>query len=185
MYTGLQHRWVMQGITRLRGASGPKIVDVKIVSAGYGLLDEKDRIAPYNVTFKEMPRDQVRAWARHLRIAANVRKAIRGYHFVVFLLGADYLETLGPPVRAGRGQRLIFFAPPTAVDRLAGDGVVVLPAGRAEGKTYGAPLTALKGKMFLGLATALSRRPGLFRRIERDRTSRTLLGAMRAKRRPP
>ncbi|MEH7253138.1 queuine/other tRNA-ribosyltransferase, partial [Neobacillus niacini] len=50
MYTGQQHLWVMEGINNLREKYGDNIVDLAIVSAGYGLLDEDQEIVPYNVT---------------------------------------------------------------------------------------------------------------------------------------
>ena len=40
MYTGAQHLRLMEGVKALRQAFGQKVVDVKILSAGYGLIAE-------------------------------------------------------------------------------------------------------------------------------------------------
>src|SRR5437660_7993831 len=40
LYRGRQHRQLMQGVELLRRAFGHSVVDVKIISAGFGLVDE-------------------------------------------------------------------------------------------------------------------------------------------------
>lgn len=52
MYTGSQHLALMKGITEYRQHGGE--IDLCIISAGYGLLNEDARIVPYEVTFNTM-----------------------------------------------------------------------------------------------------------------------------------
>jgi len=52
MYKGLQHTLMMRGVAQLRADFSPATFDVAIVSAGYGLISEEKKIAPYNITFK-------------------------------------------------------------------------------------------------------------------------------------
>ena len=51
MYTGQQHRYLMAGLEKVWEVYGSAVVDLHIISAGYGLLAEDDDIVPYNVTF--------------------------------------------------------------------------------------------------------------------------------------
>ena len=52
MYTGQQHQHLMAGLEEVRKVYGSAVVDLHIISAGYGLLAEDDIIVPYNVTFQ-------------------------------------------------------------------------------------------------------------------------------------
>lgn len=65
LYTGMQHRYLMRGVEQIRQRCGPRSVSVKIISAGYGLVDEHRLLAPYEATFEEMSRLEARGWARH------------------------------------------------------------------------------------------------------------------------
>lgn len=84
MYTGLQHLRLMEGVDILRSLPpkadarglatatlshfGKEAVDVKIISAGYGLIPEDKAIVPYSVTFNSMKNDEVYSWGNYLRI---------------------------------------------------------------------------------------------------------------------
>jgi hypothetical protein len=46
LYTGAQHLHVMAGVNLLRETFGTNYVDVKILSAGYGLIDEHREVVP-------------------------------------------------------------------------------------------------------------------------------------------
>ncbi len=58
MYTGWQHLYLMRGVDRLRRAFGDDFVDLRIVSAGYGLIAADREICPYDVTFSKMDKAQ-------------------------------------------------------------------------------------------------------------------------------
>ncbi len=103
---------------------------------------------------------------------------IRGIPLVVFLLGAAYLDAVEPPVKPEPGQRLLFLAAPAEASRLLAPGVTVVPAGKAEARSYGSGLVALKGKMFLCLARALTGHGyGLWLGLIEDGTSGTFMRA--------
>ncbi len=78
MYMGGQHLALMSGVRLLRGAFGPEAVEVRILSAGYGLVKETQPIAPYDVTFNAMKKIEIAGWARYLGVPQAVRDAIRG-----------------------------------------------------------------------------------------------------------
>lgn len=145
MYTGDQHRYVMDGVHRIREALGHDAVTVKIISAGYGLLDEADPVYPYEATFKWLSRPAARAWAKQLLLPTAVRQALTSDSLCFILLGDDYLTALSPPIQPSRGQRLIFLAKRSAFDRVAGPGVTTVPAGMPETQ-FGAGLGRLEGQ---------------------------------------
>jgi len=155
MYTGPQHIHVPAGVDALHRRLGAGAVRLKIISAGYGLLDEDAPVVPYEVTFNAMSRPEARAWARCLGIPGDVRRACAGHDLVIFLLGSRYVDALDPPLAAAPGQRLVFLVRPGDEPRLAAPGVTVVPAGQAETR-YGAGMVALKGKMFRLFATAIA-----------------------------
>ena len=177
MYTGRQHVYLMCGVEKLRRAFGDDLVDLRILSAGYGLIEADRAICPYNVTFNDMSKPQARAWGRRLGVPSDVRAALEDVDVAIFLLGSRYLDAIDPPIAARDGQRLVFLAEPSESSRLAGAGVVIVPAGKSETR-YGAGLVALKGKMFERFAEALAERRELFDEIKADSSPATFLNAL-------
>lgn len=148
MYSGRQHLALMRGVAKIRERFGPEAVAVQIISAGYGLISEQQLIAPYNATFRGMPRRMASSWALFLGIADAVRNTIRDWRLVIFLLGEAYLTSVDPPIAASTSeQRLIFIAKPILAPRLSASGVILIPAGRAEEVRFG-DRYALKGRLF-------------------------------------
>ncbi len=148
MYTGQQHLAVIHGVRVLRTRYQRDAVALQILSAGYGLVPEDRLIAPYEVTFKGMAQEDKRSWARSLGVPHAVRDVIQGHDLVVFLLGADYLDVIEPPLEASRDQRLVFLAKPGRCPALRGAGVTAVPTGKSEASRWRASPIALKGKMF-------------------------------------
>lgn len=64
MYTGMQHIQLMEGVRTLRKALEKPVIDVVIISAGYGLISEDRVIAPYEVTFNTMKGHEIDAWTK-------------------------------------------------------------------------------------------------------------------------
>jgi len=85
---------MMDGIQSARRTLGPDVIHLKIISAGYGLVDEGTSLCPYNVTFKGMGRLAARRWARKLQLPTRVRAAVADAELAVFLLGEDYLSAI-------------------------------------------------------------------------------------------
>jgi hypothetical protein len=100
MYMGPQHRALMRGVEGIRQRFGTQALSVKIISAGYGLVSEDQKIAPYDVTFKNMVPEAARSWATCLHIADDVRETIRRWPLVIFLLGDKYLSAIEPPIHS-------------------------------------------------------------------------------------
>ena len=94
LYTGVQHLRLLEGIQLLRQSYGDKVVDVKILSAGYGLIDESRKIYPYEVSFNGMKTSEIDNWSEALAIHDSVETAIRDYDLVFFLLGDNYIRSI-------------------------------------------------------------------------------------------
>jgi len=69
-----------------------------ILSAKYGLVPPNRLISPYNVTLKQLPAAERRAWAA--RVAADLRRVIKAGDHVVFLAGEAYRAGLVDAIRA-------------------------------------------------------------------------------------
>jgi hypothetical protein len=178
MYTGWQHLYLMRGVKALQRAFGDAFVDLRILSAGYGLIGADRMICPYDLTFNDMSRAQAHAWAMRIRVPGDVRAAVADADLVVLLLGSRYLDAIDPPLAARPGQRVAFFAKPSESSRLASSGVVTVPAGKAEAAKFGSGLVALKGKMFERFAETLANRPDLFHEVMSDDSPATFLSAL-------
>jgi hypothetical protein len=165
-------------VRRIRARYGKKAVELRIVSAGYGLVNEEQMLAPYNVTFNNMRGSAARDWARRLNIPADVRSCLAPYPLVIVLLGERYLQAVAPPVPAARGQRLIFLAKPGLAGRVAGPRVTSVNAGTAETSRYGAGTIALKGKMFELFAAGLVADPQMWQGIMSDDSPKSFVRAM-------
>ena len=180
MYTGRQHQGMMAGIRAIRGRFGKEAIAVKIVSAGYGLIDEAAMIAPYNVTFSGMKKEAIRELSSQNNVPGDLRRAVSAERLVVFLLGRDYLTAIHPPIVPSPGQRFIFLAKGSEDRTLRAPGVTVVPAGQAEARQYGTTSMSLKGRMFELFALALVEQgPQLFQNILADNAAASFTRGVR------
>lgn len=177
MYTGQQHVRAMRGVRALRRAAGVGAVDVAIVSAGYGVVDEQRSIAPYDVTFTGMSAAAIGRRGARLGVPIAARALLPGHDVVFLLLGSDYLTALAPPLTASADQRLVYLAKPD--ERRVTRESVVVPAGKTEAGRYGAGLVALKGRMLelIGAAVLRDGAPVL-ERIKADEKPATVIALL-------
>lgn len=149
MYTGVQHLRLIEGIERLRNMYGHDLVDLCIVSAGYGLLPEDKEIVPYEASFTTMGARKIKKWARFLKISETLNQKIKGYNLVFFLLGKDYLSALDLPLEAGAEQKLIFLAGKSSKNLIPVNGPnYFIEVGKGEAKSFSYGLVGLKGYLF-------------------------------------
>jgi len=94
LYRGQQHVRLMRGVAAARGA-GHNVV-VSIASAGYGLVDGREAIVPYECTFQGMSTAERRSWARTLALPEATRALLgRRSDVAIVLLGDDYFDACG------------------------------------------------------------------------------------------
>jgi len=91
MYTGDEHQYVITGLQKARGRYGRALMDLSIVSTGYGLLNESTVIVPYDV---DPAKSCVLLKASH-RLRQDLENLIAAnYDLVFFLLGGKYYNAL-------------------------------------------------------------------------------------------
>jgi hypothetical protein len=175
MYTGMQHLRLMEGVGLLRQKLGQSVVDVAILSAGYGLISGGKTIVPYEVTFNDMNKEEIDNWASHLHIHQALEKLLlqgqncvhAPYDLVFFLLGENYLRAAGLPLKIPPSQTLIFLAARKSVktiEELVAK-TFILPLSNAEAKQYRYGLVGLKGFLFKQFAIAATEQPELLNSV--------------------
>ena len=158
MYTGLQHRYLKAGLEQLRTCYREANVDLHIISAGYGLLNESDAIIPYNVTFAGLKKKELLARSNSLQLHEGVETLITNYELVFFLLGAEYIKALQLPFEVsdmitqvfllGKGYRKLI---PDASN------THFVPIGNDLARELGVMGVALKGFVFRQLCAVVCR----------------------------
>lgn len=119
LYTGRQHQLLMQGVTLLRDIFGHDVVDVKIISAGFGVVDETQPLPPYNVTFADQATTNILAVAQKLHIPQAMNQLMTNeYDCAFFLLGENYLLSLGLPFAQHPNFPCLFLAGPSSRKRV-------------------------------------------------------------------
>lgn len=165
MYTGMQHLRLMEGLRLLREKfpKGKATFDLKIVSAGYGLIDENRKIVPYEVTYNTMKNPELDAWALQQGLHADLVKILPDYDFVFFLLGDKYLRACKLPFDVQKRQKYFFFTSGTTLKYFPkNDGKYWrLELSNADAKSFGYGLVGLKGFLFKKLAEVLVNDPQL------------------------
>jgi len=169
MYTGRQHQYLFEGIKALRNIYGVDSIDLKILSAGYGILDEKDEIVPYNVSFSNMGAEDINEWANHLQISKKIEVFLDNYDLVFFLLGEKYLRALSLPFKANQNTRIIFLTT-WSCSRLIPDlpNYWVIGTSSSDATSFGSALVSLKGYLFKLLCLEMASDESLLPKIYED-----------------
>jgi len=93
LYTGEQAKFVRKSIEVLRLSCS---VEHLILSAGFGLVDEKELLPPYECSFTNKTKKEIQIMARNLSIPDEVKRiAKEKYELVYLALGKDYLTAVG------------------------------------------------------------------------------------------
>ena len=113
MYTGQQHKLVLEGLEQVRGDCAESDIDLSIISAGYGLLRADEPIVPYDVTFTGLWVKELIAQSDILGLHRKVGNLIKGYELVFLLLGKEYVRALQLPFEDSSEGTQLFLAPPS------------------------------------------------------------------------
>ena len=158
LYTGQQHKRLMRGVRAMREAHGPNSIDLRIVSAGFGLLRADEKVPTYDTTFSGMGVRKLQNHANRLSIPADLRQILREpYDLAIILLGEQYLKAaqlddstrLGGPTIALVGASVARKLP-----RLARLRPVVL--GTQQTRDFACGLVGLKGEVAGRMLEALA-----------------------------
>jgi hypothetical protein len=142
----------MRGVHACRAIDGVDL-DLRILSAGHGLLAGDEPVKAYDATFAGRTASQIDLTSADLRIRADVADLLGSqYDLGLLLLGADYLRAAGV----------------LEVDRLSAPTFVFCGAGRKQATQYGCGLVGLKGEMAGRLLFAIASVPSLLHRVIED-----------------
>ncbi|MGY5858098.1 MAG: hypothetical protein RTU63_01915 [Candidatus Thorarchaeota archaeon] len=109
LYTGNQNRELVKGVDILRKIENTEVT-FSIISAGFGLVEEKDTLPTYDCSFSTMKKSQIQDRAELLDIPANFEKLITsGYDLVYLALGKKYFLTLGDEWKSTYNTTIIGF----------------------------------------------------------------------------
>ncbi len=162
MYTGPQHTNLMEGLEQVWKVHGKQTIDLAIISAKHGLLNECKVIAPYDCTF---PNGRTKAGKRRIKERSNCLKIhehtmelIRHYDLVFFLLGNEYVQALQLPFGVTDAVTQIFLLGSTHRRLIPNSpNVHFVPAGSELAKELSVMGIALKGVVFKKLCDAVCR----------------------------
>ncbi|MFW9839993.1 MAG: hypothetical protein ACFFES_03750 [Candidatus Thorarchaeota archaeon] len=95
MYTGPQNTELVKAVDLLRTIANIEVQYI-IVSAGFGILQEKELIPPYDCSFSSMSMKEVRKRSQEQELQASIFNMVdKGFDLVYLALGKRYLAALG------------------------------------------------------------------------------------------
>lgn len=149
MYSGRQHRHLMRGVHQARRTSKAISVELRIVSAFYGLLKEETLIAPYECTFSNMTQAEIRSWADELNVPEETQTFLAdSSDLTLILLGTSYIEAVDFDAAMDFGGPTLFFCAQSVADTLPDwPPVKKVVLSRTEAKRFSQGLVWIKGWM--------------------------------------
>lgn len=98
MYTGPQSTELIKAVDLLRKINSIE-VQVVIISAGFGILQEQDLVPPYDCSFAHMKMQQVRKRSKELNLRSSFTSLIsKNFDLIYLALGTRYLAALGTDI---------------------------------------------------------------------------------------
>lgn len=147
LYSGMQHVRLMRGVTAARKAGID--VELKILSAGYGLVDAKRMLVPYEATFSTMKKKELREWADVLQIPQSIRESLKqSSDLTLILLGDEYLEACAFDNGVQLGGPTILFCGKAALKKLPKlENLRLIQLANADATRFSCGLIGLKGEL--------------------------------------
>lgn len=153
LYQGRQQQRITEARQLLEDAGDE--VDRVFISAGFGLVGDKEEIPLYDVTFANMNVTEIDEQANNLEIHKDLRELIvgGGYDVVFFALGRDYcrsakLEKIPPDI--SDETFLVFFNQNEFEEEYKN--AISIAARTKEAKVYETIVVALKGEYIRNFA---------------------------------
>ncbi len=107
LYTGNQAKTVRKAIKILRTVHE---VDLFIISAGFGIVAENDKLPPYECSFNKMGEIKIREMAQSFAISDKLESFTDDYDLIYLVLGKNYLHTIDLNVLAYKGKEIVVFS---------------------------------------------------------------------------
>jgi len=161
MYLGGQHLYTVKAVDILRSIPSVECVDFYILSAGFGLLEEKTLIPPYECTFGTMSKEEIRHRSKRLRIEEKLLKILEGekYDIAFFLLGVKYLIAIEEALKSFPTNMLHYFYVSRGGSRVIPrkENFSLIFIDKFETRKYHVSRFEIKGFLFYNLARKLLR----------------------------
>ena len=150
LYHGRQHLQLMQGVNLLRQTLGHTVVDLKIISAGFGLVSEEQPLPPYNATFADLSPSKLLTITQRLHIPQKINELMLDfYDCAFFLLGDSYLLSLGLPFPQKPNFPCLFLAGPSSHKKVPRRvPYYFVRVGQDDSIAFSYNLVGLKGQLF-------------------------------------
>lgn len=160
LYTGLQHVRLMRGVKAARSSSGLD-VDLRILSAGYGLVEADRLLAPYEATFAGMKKDELRSWGRQLTVPQQMREVLaQPYDLALVLLGEDYLAACELDEAVQLGGPAVFLCSAGSAKKLPNlSSLTKVIVTNSETARFSCGLVGIKGEVVARVLERLSADP--------------------------
>jgi hypothetical protein len=169
LYTGEQHLRLMRGVGAFRSAAGGNCgeIELHVLSAGYGIIPEGRKVAPYEVTFATMKSKQIRDWADALGVPGDFRRTVVGkYDLGLILLGDNYLQACAVDASIEFGGPTLLFCGTITANKLAAmKNVRVVPVSNPEAKRFSCGLVGLKGELATRVLKGVAESPEILKRL--------------------
>jgi hypothetical protein len=160
LYIGEQHRRLMRGVKALRESPSALDVDLRILSAGHGVVRGSKRLKTYDASFSGLGGPAIDEEAERLRIRTSLRNLLcRDHALILLLLGEDYMRAAGIGSATELGGPTIAFGGRWLKRRGEDLPLRVVPAGREEARHYSCGVVGLKGELAARLLEAIAREP--------------------------
>jgi hypothetical protein len=162
LYRGEQHLRLMSGVVEYRRAGEPAgPVRLRIVSAGLGLVDERELIRSYDETFTRMPHAEIAEHAATLGIPKGFADELgQARALTILALGDAYLRACAAEQIRTTSAPVLALTSEGGQRRLPAQ-FIPLVLGIHETRRFHAGFVALKGAVVAHLLRTLTRQPTL------------------------
>jgi hypothetical protein len=166
LYIGEQHRRLMCGVRAVRNVPSGFDIDLRILSAGHGIVSGSRRLGIYDASFSGLGGPAIDAIAEQLRVRASLQRLLRREHLLtLLLLGEDYMRAAGIDSATVLGGPTIAFGGRWLMRRRDELPLRVVPAGREEARRFSCGVIGLKGELAGRLLGLIAREPELVDRL--------------------
>jgi hypothetical protein len=157
LYTGQQHLRLMRGISAAESA-GALSVDLRILSAGYGLIPGDRNIVPYEVTFAGMSGTAIGQWAKYLNIPQAFKALMfRSYDLALVLLGDNYLRACAIDAHMLFNSPTVLVCGTASARKLSPRrNLLIATIDNADAARFNCGMVGLKGEVCSRLLTAIA-----------------------------
>ncbi|MGY5853289.1 MAG: hypothetical protein RTU92_06975 [Candidatus Thorarchaeota archaeon] len=124
MYLGNQSQELVKGVDILRSIRDVE-VHLFIVSAGFGLLEEDEKVPPYECSFTGMKKSEIKSRSQQLSIPTDFARVCKTRYDLLYLaLGKNYLTSIGDDWTTNIVGTVVTFDP-----RMSVDSSIFIPSG--------------------------------------------------------